>query len=240
MMNTGRAAAAKLLHARILRKADAGDRRCCWTDAAMAEALDPSASPVQRVRQACVAQGREAAVARQRPMGRQDRTRDGRQEAHAECVCAMEDVLEVTTRPDDPRRPQVCVDDTSTPWVAETRAPLPATPGQPERVDDEQERQGTAHLLMVFEPLAGQRRVQVTARRTAVDCAHLLREVCDEHDPQVEKMVLVMDNLNTHTLASLSEACAPAEARRLAERCEIHDTPKHGSWLHMAETEQQC
>ena len=89
---------------------------------------------------------------------------------------------------------------------------------------------------MVFEPLAGQRRVQVTARRTAVDCAYLLWEVRDEHNPQVENMVLVMESLHTHTLASWAEACAPAAARRLAERCETHDTPKHGRWLHMAET----
>ena len=149
----------------------------------------------------------------------------------------MEDVLEVYTRPYDPQRPQVCIDETSTQLVAETRAPLPASPGQPERVDYEYERQGTANLFMVFEPLAGQRRVKVTARRTAVDFAHLLQDVVAVHYPQADKIVLVMDNLNTHKLASLYEAFTPTEARRLMERLELHYTPKHGSWLNMAETE---
>jgi transposase len=158
-------------------------------------------------------------------------------QANADFVCAMEDVLEVYTRPHDPKRPQVCVDETSKQLVAETRVPIPAAPGRPERVDYEYERQGTANLLMVFEPLAGQRRVKVTARRTAVDFAHLLRELVDAQFPQAEKLVLVMDNLNTHKPASLYEAFAPAEARRILERLEIHYTPKHGSWLNMAETE---
>ena len=149
-------------------------------------------------------------------------------QANAEFVCAMEDVLEVYTRPYDSRRPQVCVDETSKQLVAETRLPIPAAPGQPERVDYEYARQGTANLFMVFEPLAGQRRVKVTERRTAVDFAHLIREVVDEQYPQAEKIVLVMDNLNSHP---------PAEARRLLERLEIHHTPKHGSWLDMAEIE---
>ena len=158
-------------------------------------------------------------------------------QANAEFVCAMEDVLEVYTRSYDPQRPQVCIDETSKQLVADTRAPLPATPGQPQRVDYEYERQGTANLVMVFEPLAGQRRVTVTERWTAVDFAHLLREVSDEQYRHADKMVLVMDNLNTHKMASLSEAFPPAEARRLMERFELHYTPKHGSWLNMAETE---
>ena len=158
-------------------------------------------------------------------------------QANAEFVCAMEDVLEVYTRPYDPRRPQVCVDETSKQLVAETREPLPATPGHPARVDYEYERKGTANLFMVFEPLAGHRRVKVTERRTAVDFAHLLQELVDEQYPHAEKIVLVMDNLNTHKAASLYEAFAPDEARRLRERLEIHYTPKHGSWLNMAETE---
>lgn len=149
----------------------------------------------------------------------------------------MEEVLAVSTRPDDSRRPQVCVEETSTPLVAETRLPIPAAPGQPERVDDEYERQGTAHLFMVFEPLAGQRRVKVTERRTAVDFAQLIRKVVDEPYPQAEQIVLVMDPLNTHQPASLSEAFPPAEARRRLARLEIHHTPKHGRWLDMAETE---
>jgi hypothetical protein len=146
-------------------------------------------------------------------------------------------VLEVYTRPDNPRRPQVCIDESRTQLVAETRVPIPATPGQPKRVDYAYERQGTANLLMLFEPLAGQRRVKVTERRTAVDFAHLIREVVEEYYPQAEKIVLVMDNLNTHKPASLHEAFAPAEARRLMERLEMHYTPKHGSWLKMAETD---
>jgi hypothetical protein len=115
----------------------------------------------------------------------------------------MEDVLEVYTRPYDPQRPQVCLDETSKQLVAETRVPIPAAPGQPERVDYEYERKGTANLFMVFEPLAGQRRVKVTERRTAVDFAYLIRALVDEQSPQAEKIVLVMDNLNTHKPASL-------------------------------------
>jgi DDE superfamily endonuclease len=157
-------------------------------------------------------------------------------QANAEFVCAMEDVLEVYTRPDDPQRPQVCVDETSKQLVAETRRPLPAAPGPPERVDYEYARKGTAKLFMVFEPLAGQRLVKVTARRTAVAFAQRLREVVDTPSAQAEKIVLVMDNLNTHTLASVYEAFEPAEARRLLERLELHDTPKHGRWLNRAET----
>jgi hypothetical protein len=154
-------------------------------------------------------------------------------QATAEFVCAMEDVLEVYTRPDDPQRPQGCLDETSTQLVAETRASLPAAPGQPERV--EYERTGTANLCMVCEPLAGTRRVQVTERRTAVDFAQLIQALIDVQYPQAEKIVLVLDNLNTHKPASLYEAFAPAEARRLMERLEIHYTPKHGRWLNMAE-----
>jgi DDE superfamily endonuclease len=149
----------------------------------------------------------------------------------------MEDVLEVYTRPYDPQHPQVCLDETSKQLVAETRVPIPAAPGQPERIDYEYARQGTANLFMVFEPLAGQRRVKVTERRTAIAFAHVIQELVDEQYPPATKLVLVMDNLNTHKPASLYEAFAPAEARRLMERLEVHYTPKHGSWLNMAETE---
>jgi hypothetical protein len=124
-------------------------------------------------------------------------------QANAAFVCALEDVLEVYTRPYAPRRPQVCRDETSQPLVAEPREPRPAAPGQAERVDDEYERQGTAKLCMLFAPLAGQRQVQVTERRTAVDCAHVIQALVDEHYPQAENMVLGMENLNTHTPASL-------------------------------------
>jgi hypothetical protein len=158
-------------------------------------------------------------------------------QANAEFVCAMEDVLEVYTRPYDPRRPQVCLDEASKQLVAEIREPIPATPGQPERGDYEYERQGPANLFMGFEPLAGKRHVKVTERRTAVDFAQVIQELVDVQYPQAEKIVLVMDNLNTHKAASLYEAFPPTEARRLLERLEIHYTPKHGSWLNMAETE---
>jgi DDE superfamily endonuclease len=159
--------------------------------------------------------------------------------ANAACVGAMEDVLAVDTRPDDARRPPVCGEEPSTPLGAETRLPIPAAPGQPERGEDEDERQGPAHLCLVFAPLAGQRRVKVTERRTAGDFAPLIRAVVDEQSPQAEKIVLVMDNLNTHTPASVYEAFPPAEARRLRERLEIPHTPKPGSWLDMAETERR-
>jgi hypothetical protein len=158
-------------------------------------------------------------------------------QANAEFVCAMEDVLEVYKRPYDPQRPVVCLDETSKQLVGETRTPVPAAPGQPRRIDYEYEGKGTANLFMVFEPLAGQRRVKVTERRTGIDFAEVVRELVDNQYPQAEKIVLVMDNLNTHKVASLYEAFAPAEARRLLERLEIHYTPKHGSWLDMAETE---
>jgi DDE superfamily endonuclease len=149
----------------------------------------------------------------------------------------MEDVLEVYTRPYDPQRPQVCMAETNKQLVGETRQPLPAEPGQPERVDYEYVRNGVCNLFMFFEPLTGQRRVKVTARRTRHDWAECIRELVDEQYPEAEKIVLVLDNLNTHTPGSLYEAFPPAEARRLTEKLEIHYTPKHGSWLNMAEIE---
>ena len=155
----------------------------------------------------------------------------------AEFVCAMEDVLEVYHRDFDPKRPVVCMDETSKQLVSETRVPVSAAPGRVERVDYEYERKGTANLFMVTEPLVGQRRVKVTQRRTAVDFAELIREIVDEWYPAAKKIVLVMDNLNTHRPASLYEAFPPAEARRLMEKLEIHYTPKHGSWLNIAEIE---
>lgn len=149
----------------------------------------------------------------------------------------MEDVLHVYTRPYDPKRPQVCLDEASKQLVAQTRTPLPLLPGQAAREDYEYERRGTANLFMLFEPLAGKRRVKVTTRRTAVDFAWVIKELVDEVYPAAEKIVLVMDNLNTHKPASLYEAFEPSEARRLLDKLEIHYTPKHGSWLNMAETE---
>jgi hypothetical protein len=155
----------------------------------------------------------------------------------ADFACAMEDVLEVYQRPYDPRFPQVNVDEASKQLVAEIAAPLPSRPGQPQRVDYEYERRGTANLFMLFEPLAGWRRVKVTDRRTKLDFAQVLKDLSDEHYPQAEKIVLVMDNLNTHKLSVLYEAFEPEEARRLVERFEVHYTPKHASWLNMAECE---
>jgi hypothetical protein len=149
----------------------------------------------------------------------------------------MEDVLCVYQRPDDPKRPLVCLDEKPQALHAETRTPLPVQPGQPARQDYEYKREGTANLFMIFAPLAGKRRVKVTERRTAQDFAYVVRELVDEDFPDAEKITLVMDNLNTHTLGSLYETFEPAEARRLAEKLEIHHTPKHGSWLNMAEIE---
>jgi hypothetical protein len=158
-------------------------------------------------------------------------------EKNAEFVCSMEDVLEVYQRAHDPLRPVICVDETCKQLVSETRAPIPASPGQPERFDCEYERQGTANVFMAAEPLAGTRYAKVTERRTAVDFAEFVKELADRWYPQAKKLVLVMDNLNTHKPASLYEAFEPKEARRLAERLEIHYTPKHGSWLNIAEIE---
>lgn len=158
-------------------------------------------------------------------------------EKNAEFVAAMEDVLEVYERPYDSARPVVCLDEQSKQLIKETRTPIPPAPGRPARTDYEYERNGTANLFMLFEPLGGWRHVKVTERRTRTDFAELIRELVDVHYPRAEKIVLVMDNLNTHKAASLYEAFPPAEARRLIEKLEIHYTPKHGSWLDMAETE---
>jgi uncharacterized small protein (DUF1192 family) len=149
----------------------------------------------------------------------------------------MEDILDVYQRPYDPKRPLVCVDETSKQLIAETRVPIAAKPGQPARHDYEYRRNGTANLFMMFAPLEGWRRVKVTNRHTALDYAQVLKELSDTHFPGSEKIVLVQDNLNTHKPASLYQAFPPAEARRLVERFEWHYTPKHGSWLDMAESE---
>jgi hypothetical protein len=149
----------------------------------------------------------------------------------------MEDVLEVYKRPYDSRRPVVCLDETSKQLIGEVRRPVPATPGQVAHYDSEYVRHGVANLFMIVEPLAGRRDVEVTDRRTKKDYAQCLRKLSDELYPEAEVIVLVQDNLNTHSPASLYEAFPPAEAKRLAERFEFHYTPKHGSWLDMAEIE---
>jgi DDE superfamily endonuclease len=149
----------------------------------------------------------------------------------------MEDVLDVYHRPYDPARPLVGLDEASKQLVGEAVQPIPAGPGQPERFDYEYVRNGTANLFLVSEPLLGWRAVQVTQRRTAKDFAEVLRWLAEEVHPDAERIVLVMDNLNTHKLASLYEAFEPEQARRIAKRVEVHHTPKHGSWLNVAEIE---
>ena len=149
----------------------------------------------------------------------------------------MEDVLEVYKRPYDPQRPVVCLDETSKQLIGETRTPVPAAPGQVAHYDCEYVRNGVANLFMIFEPLAGRRDVEVTNRRTKKEYAQCLRKLSDEMYPDAEIIVLVQDNLNTHSPASLYEAFEPAEAKRLVARFECHYTPKHGSWLDMAEIE---
>jgi hypothetical protein len=149
----------------------------------------------------------------------------------------MEDVLEVYKLPYDPLRPVICLDETNRQLIGETITPLPTKPGQPKKVDYQYERNGVANIFMMFEPLAARRYTAVTDTRTKLDFASCLRDLSDKYYPHAEKILLVMDNLNTHSLSSLYEAFPPVEARRLAERFEIHHTPKHASWLNMAEIE---
>lgn len=149
----------------------------------------------------------------------------------------MEDVLEVYHLPYDANYPVVCMDESSKQLVGEVHQPIPCKPGQPKRMDDEYVRNGVVEIFMEVEPLAGKRHVAITERRTRKDWAQQIKQMLDERYPDAIKVRLVMDNLNTHNIASLYETFAPAEARRLAERLEIHYTPKHGSWLNMAEIE---
>ena len=149
----------------------------------------------------------------------------------------MEDVLEVYQRRYEGNEVLVCMDETSKQQVKETRAPRPAAPGKVAEYDYEYERNGVSSLFMLFAPLDGWRRVEVRERRTKVDWAHVVKRLVDEDYADRERIVLVMDNLNTHKLSSLYEAFEPSEARRIAERLELHYTPKHGSWLNMAEIE---
>jgi transposase len=301
LIAVGKGAAKKLIHARILLKADAADGGPGWPDAKIAEAVEVSIPTIERVRRRFVEEGFEAALKR-KPQARPSRVPklDGRAEARliavacstppegradwtiqlladrlvelkivdsisdetvrralkknelkpwlkaqwcippqgdAEFVCAMEDVLDVYHRPYDEDRPLVCLDEASKQLIGEAVQPLPPVPGQPERFDYEYVRNGTANLFMISEPLLGWRAVQVTERRTAKDFAEVLRWLAEEVHAEAEKIVLVLDNLNTHKLASLYEAFPPEQARRLAEKFEIHHTPKHGSWLNVAEIE---
>jgi hypothetical protein len=157
--------------------------------------------------------------------------------ANAEFVCAMEDVLELYHEPYDPLRPVVCFDECTKQLIGETRTPLPMRPGEPQRYDYEYERHGTCNLFMFFEPLKGWRHIDVTDQRTMIDYAHCMKDLVDDFFPDAEVVRVVQDNLNTHKLAALYEAFEPAEARRIAKRLEFHFTPKHGSWLNMAEIE---
>jgi hypothetical protein len=155
----------------------------------------------------------------------------------AEFVCAMETVLDVYKRPHDPARPVVCMDEQPKQLVKETRTPVGGGPGRPARYDHEYERNGTATVFVFVEPLRGWRRVEVTDRRTRADWAAQVKRLLDVDYPAADRVTLVCDNLNTHGPASLYAAFAPAEARRLADRLDVVHTPKHGSWLNVAEVE---
>lgn len=154
-----------------------------------------------------------------------------------EFVAHMEDILELYQLPHDPQVPMVCMDEQPVQLIKETRQPLPAAPGQPEKVDYEYERNGTANIFMFTAPLNGTRHVHVTEHRTAVDWANEIRDLLEVRYPEAARVRLVCDNLNTHGIGSLYEAFPPAQARRLASRLELHHTPKHGSWLNIAEIE---
>jgi len=157
----------------------------------------------------------------------------------------MEDILEIYKRPYNPANPVVCMDEQPTQLIKETRREIAVGPGKVQRVDYEYKRNGTAENFMFTEPLGGWRKVDVRERRTAIDWAYEIKELLNEDYPDAEKVILVCDNLNTHTIASLYEAFEPEQARKLVERLEIHYTPKHGSWLNIAEIElsvftEQC
>jgi len=149
----------------------------------------------------------------------------------------MEEVLSVYQRPYDPCRPLICMDETSKQMVKEISTPLPAKPGQSKRYDTEYERNGVANVFMTYQPLEGKRFTEITERRTRIDWAHYIKSLVDEQYPDAEMIVLVMDNLNTHHKSSLYEAFPAQEAKRIADKLEIHYTPKHGSWLNIAEIE---
>jgi len=158
-------------------------------------------------------------------------------EANAEFVCQMEEILELYTLPYDPEYPQVCLDESSKQLISEVKQPIPAQQGQVERYDYEYKREGVCNLFMMFEPLTGWRHVEVTDQRTQIDYAQQIKYLVDERYPQAKKIRLAQDNLNTHVKASLYKAFLPAEARRILHKIEFHYTPKHGSWLNMAEIE---
>ena len=300
MIATGKAAARELTHARILLKADQGPEGPGWSDNRIQEALEVSASTVQRVRKCCAQHGVQEAIVPQVVQRARRRRLDGTQEAYlialacsappegcvrwtlrllanqlvelgyvesvshetvrqvllanelkpwikkqwciptqvdAEFVYHMEDVLHVYTRPYDPARPQLCMDEINTHLLADTRAALPMQPGHPKREDYEYERQGVCNVFLACEPLAGRRYTMVAPQRTKQEWAEFIRRISDGYYPRAQTIVLVMDNLNTHRLSALYEVFSVAEARRLCQRFEVHYTPKHASWLNMAEIE---
>ncbi len=149
----------------------------------------------------------------------------------------MEEVLDLYKKPYDPRHPMLCMDELSTQLIGEVRDPLPTAPGKPLKYDTEYTRNGTVNIFMTFEPLAGTRFTQVTARRTKLDWAHYMKALVDDRYPEAERLCVILDNLNTHNKSSLYEAFAPLEAKRIADKLDLHYTPKHGSWLNMAEIE---
>jgi transposase len=149
----------------------------------------------------------------------------------------MEDILALYSQPEDPKRPLICMDEVPKQLLSDIQAPLPAQPGQPLRVDYEYKRHGVANLFMFFAPFLGQRQIKTTNSRTRLDWAEAMRELSDEIHPEAEKIIVILDNLNTHTPAAFYLAFEPEEARRLVNRFEFHFTPKHGSWLNMAEIE---
>jgi hypothetical protein len=156
---------------------------------------------------------------------------------NAEFVCAMEDVLDLYHEPYDPERPMVCFDESSKELRADVRECMPLGRGQQIRQDYEYHRLGTRNLFMLYEPLVGWRHVEVTEHRKKEDWAHIMRQLVDDWYPNAKRIRVIMDNLNTHKLSTLYKVFDPAEARRLCQRLEIHYTPKHGSWLNMAEIE---
>jgi hypothetical protein len=149
----------------------------------------------------------------------------------------MEDVLDIYTRPYDEKKPVICMDETNKQLIKETREPIRVEPGEPMRYDTEYERNGTNNIFLSSEPLKGKRKIKITEHRKKTDWAHFIKEIVDVDYPNVDKIILVMDNLNTHAGSSLYETFEPSEAKRILDKLEIHHTPKHGSWLNMAEIE---
>ena len=241
LIHSGRHSARVINRARILLKTDEG-----WSASQVAAALDTSQRTVFRTKRRYVEEGLEG-VLHDHPQANRYRKLDDRGEAHpvSSTGQAMEDVLDLYAEPYDPDRPVVCFDETSTQLLAEVRAPLPVRPRRPRRQDYEYRRDGTRNIFLTCEPLAGWRHVAITERRTMQDFAHQMQWLVDVAYPDAPVVRVVLDNpvsstgqaLNTHRMASLYETFPAAEARRIVKRLEFHHTPKHASWLNMAEIE---